>query len=176
MTHIGSAKDLGDKEAIKKVIKGLAKILDGYNGSTQFLIENSAGAGAIIGDSFEEIAKIINSLKLKKYPIGVCFDTCHALASGYDQRSDMAVKEAFKRFDKIVGLDRLILIHANDSKTELASHKDRHEHIGEGEIGSAGFTAIVKFANKKNVNIILETPKDGKEKDDLELLKKMRRE
>ena len=175
MTHIGSAKDLGEKEAIKKVVVGLTEVLKDYAGLTQFLIENSAGAGAIIGDSFEEIAEIINSSELKKYPIGICFDTCHAFASGYDLRDEETVEETFKKFDKVIGLDKLILIHANDSKTGLNTKKDRHEHIGEGEIGNAGFEAIVKFADKNNINIILETPKDGKEQVDLELLKKMRK-
>jgi deoxyribonuclease IV len=175
MTHIGSAKDLGGEKAIKKVIKGIAEILDGYTGSTRFLIENAAGAGAIIGDSFEEIAGIINAKELKKYSIGVCLDTCHAFASGYDLRDEKTVKETFKKFDEVIGLDKLVLIHGNDSKTELDSKKDRHEHIGDGEIGKAGFEALVKLADQYNVDIVLETPKDGKELEDLKLLKKMRK-
>ena len=175
MTHIGSAKDLGEKEAIKKVIAGLTEVLKDYDGSTQFLIENSAGTGAIIGDSFEEIAEIINSSELKKYPIGICFDTCHAFASGYDLRDEKTVEETFKKFDKIIGLDKLILIHANDSKTELGLHKDRHEHIGAGEIGHSGFEAIVKFATKRDIDMILETPGDDERKKDLKTLKGMRK-
>ena len=100
MAHLGSARDLGEKAGIKKIIDGLEKILSGYNGSTEFLIEMSAGAGAIIGSDFESIAKIIKSPKLKKYKIGICFDTAHAFASGYDLRNKKTVTETFKKFDK----------------------------------------------------------------------------
>lgn len=174
MTHLGSAKDLGDQKGVKKVIQGIVEVLKGYRGSTGFLIEISAGAGAIIGDTFEELAEIINSPKLKKYDIGVCFDTCHAFASGYDLRTASAVKKTFTQFDKILGLDKLKLIHANDSITELGSHKDRHTHIGQGEIGLAGFEAVVKLAKKQKINLILETPHDEQFAEDIKILKKMR--
>jgi deoxyribonuclease-4 len=152
----------------------------------------SAGAGAIIGDTFEEIAKIIDATERRLSPsarggaksrsgeggvgaIGICFDTCHAFASGYDLRTEKAVKDTFKKFDKILGLKRLKLIHANDSQTELGSHKDRHEHIGQGQIGLEGFKAIVKFAKKQKINLILETPHDKRLAEDLKILKKMRK-
>lgn len=174
MTHLGSAKDLGEKEALKKVTAGLAETLSGYQGSTGFLIEMSAGSGAIIGDTLEEIASIINSPKLKKYDIGICYDTCHAFASGYDLRAEVTVKKTFGEFDKILGLSRLKLIHANDSLTELGSHKDRHAHIGQGQIGLAGFKALVKFAGQRKINLVLETP-DGSERiKDVKILKKFR--
>jgi apurinic endonuclease APN1 len=135
----------------------------------------SAGAGAIIGDTYEEIAKIVNSQKLKKYNIGICFDTCHAFASGYDLRNKQAVKKTFADFDKVLGIERLKLIHANDSLTELGSHKDRHAHIGEGHIGVEGFEAIVALAKKQKINLILETP-DGEDRvKDIKLLKKLKK-
>ncbi|MBI5766049.1 deoxyribonuclease IV [Candidatus Falkowbacteria bacterium] len=174
MTHLGSAKDLGEKAGLKKVVKGLAEILKNYQGATRFLIEMSAGSGAIIGDTFEEIKKIISATALKQYDIGVCFDTAHAFASGYDLKDKKAVEETFKKFNKIIGLKKLILIHANDTKVELGSHKDRHEHIGEGKIGLEGFKAIVSFANKQKINMILETPHDGKDVEDIKILKKLR--
>lgn len=175
MTHLGSAKDLGDSEGIKKVIKGISEILKDYKGGCEFLIEMSAGSGAIIGDTFEEIKKIIASATLKKYNIGICFDTAHAFASGYDLRSDKAVKETFKKFDQILGLQNLKLIHANDSKADLGSHKDQHEHIGAGKIGLAGFKAIGKFAGKQKINLILETPGDEERIEDIKILKKLRK-
>jgi len=175
MIHLGSAKDLGEKEAIKKVIAGLVEILNGYQGSTEFLIEMSAGSGAIIGDTFEEIATIINSPKLKKYKIGICYDTCHGFASGYDLRTESAVKKTFKEFDQLLGLKRLKLIHANDSLVELGSHKDRHAHIGQGQIGLAGFKAIVAFAKKQKLNLVLETPKDDQFEKDVKILKSFRK-
>ncbi|MFA4872062.1 MAG: deoxyribonuclease IV [Patescibacteria group bacterium] len=174
MTHLGSAKELGEKKGLEKVIAALEKILNGDQGQTKFLIEMSAGAGNIIGDTFEEIQKIIHSPKLKKYDIGVCFDTAHAFASGYDLKDKKAVEETFKKFDKIIGLENLYLIHANDTKVELGSHKDRHEHIGEGKISLEGFKAIILFAKKQKINMILETPHDGKDIEDIKLLKKLR--
>ena len=179
MTHLGSAKDLGEKEGIKKTIEGLGRILEGYKGSTKFLIEMSAGSGAIIGDTFEEIAKIIFSSKLKKYKIGVCFDTAHGFASGYDLRTEKAVKQTFKELDEILGLGNLYLMHANDSLADFDSHKDRHENIGRGKIGLAGFKAIVAFAKKQKINLVLETPHDGNMdkalSEDIKMLKKLRK-
>lgn len=174
MAHMGSAKDLGEKAGVKKVIEGLQAILKDYQGTTQLLLENSAGAGMVIGDSFEELAAIVNSAKLKKYDLGICFDTCHAFASGYDLRDEKAVAATFKKFDSVIGKDKLKLIHANDSMTELNSRKDRHDHIGQGKIGRAGFKAIVALAKKRKVNMILETPHDEKLMKDIALLKTMR--
>jgi len=174
MTHLGSAKDLGEAEGIKKTAAGLAEILKGYTGSCKLLIEISAGAGAIIGDAFEELAKIIDSPSLKKYGIGICFDTAHAFASGYDLRDEKTVKATFKTFDKILGLKKLKLIHANDSLAEFNSKKDRHAHIGEGKIGLAGFKTIVALAKKLKINLVLETPHDEIFPQDIRLLKKIR--
>ncbi len=177
MTHLGSAKELGNTAGQKKVIEAIGKILDGYRGSTQFLIEMSAGAGEIIGDTFEEIAKIIDSPQLKKYSIGICFDTAHGFASGYDLRDGRAVKDTFNKFDRIIGLKKLKLIHANDSQADLASHKDRHEHIGKGKIGLAGFKALVAFAKKQKINLVLETPHQAGNQDllkDIKILKSFR--
>ena len=174
MAHMGSAKDLGEKAGVKKVIEGLLAILKDYKGTTELILENSAGAGMIIGDSFEELAAIVNSAKLKKYDLGICFDTCHGFASGYDLRDTKAVAATFKKFDAVIGKDKLRLIHANDSLGALDSRKDRHAHIGEGEIGKGGFDAIVALAKKRRVNMILETPHDEKLEADIRLLKSMR--
>lgn len=173
MTHLGSYKMLGQKEGLKQLVSGLDKTLKDYNGLTEFLIEISAGSGEIIGSSFEEIAEIIHHPKLKKYNIGVCFDTQHAFGSGYDLRNQKAVTNTFDQFDKIIGLSRLKLSHCNDSKVELGSNKDRHEHIGDGFIGKEGFKAIIKDSRLNKINLILETKPD-KVKKDLELLKKIR--
>ena len=149
-------------------------MLDGYKGETQFLIEISAGAGEIIGDTYEEIAEIIFDKKLKKYDIGVCYDTQHGFASGYDTRDKKAVDATLQLFDKIIGLDKLKMSHCNDSETELGSHRDRHAHIGEGKIGRAGFAALITHPKLKNINWYLETEHD-KVEDDLKILKKIRR-
>lgn len=180
MTHLGSSKDVGDKQGLISVVEGLVKALDGYKGSTQFLIEISAGAGMVIGDTFEEIIQIIKGVqknKKVKTEIGVCFDTCHAFASGYDLRTKSAVKKTFDDFDSIIGLDKLKLSHCNDSINSLGSHKDRHEHLGKGEIGLSGFEAIVKDKRLNHVNLVLETPKDKPQDDvkNLGILKKFRK-
>ncbi len=173
MTHLGSYKDLGHDNGLKQLIGGLAEMLKGYKGETQFLIEISAGAGEIIGDSFEEIAEIIDDKKLKKYDIGVCYDTQHGFASGYDIRTPTAVNATLKQFDKIIGLKKFKMSHCNDSETELASHRDRHAHIGEGKIGLAGFEALIKNPKLKNINWYLETEHD-KVGEDLKVLKQFR--
>ncbi len=178
MAHMGSSKELGEKEGLKKAIEGLEQIMKGYKGSTELLLEISAGAGAIIGDTFEELATMIHSAKLKKYKIGICFDTAHAFASGYDLRDTKTVTATFKQFDKVIGKEKLKLIHANDSLAEFNSKKDRHAHIGAGKIGLEGFKAIVAYAKKLKINLILETPHDGHEDqallDDIKTLKDLR--
>ncbi len=172
MTHLGSSKDFGKAKSLKKVIQGIRETMKSYNGTTQFLLENSAGAGGTIGASFEELGEIIKALP--KYNIGVCLDTCHAFVSGYDLRDKKSVNKTLKKFDKHIGLSKLILIHANDSKAEFGSNKDRHEHIGQGKIGIKGFIALMNHPALKNVDFILETPDNNHSKADLKKLKKLR--
>ena len=176
MTHLGSAGDTPRNTAVKKVASSVLKILSGYKGAALLLLENSAGSGNVIGDKFEELASMIKILPASmKNKIGVCLDTCHAFASGYDLRNAKAVNETLKQFDKIIGLKYLKLIHCNDSKTELGKHVDRHHHLGKGQIGLAGFKALVQNSKLKNVNFIVETNDDnGGPAGDLKILKKLR--
>lgn len=171
MTHLGSSKDVGEKEAFKKVVEGLRRILTGYKGKTQFLIENSAGAGNIIGDSFKEIGQIIKALP--QFDMGVCFDTCHAFVSGYNLQTKFAVEKVLKQFDKEIGLSKLKLIHANDAKSDLGSHIDRHEHIGYGRIGREGFYVLLHHPRLRDIDFILETPR-GKDVNNIKILKELR--
>jgi len=156
MTHLGSASDYTDEEALNLVTKGIKEILKDYSGKTKFLIEISAGSGRIIGDSFEEIGKIIKEVKNKS--LGVCFDTCHAFASGYDLRTKEAIENTFKDFDKKIGLKNLVVLHLNDSLVELNSRKDRHADIGHGLIGKKAFAEMMTHQNLKKIDCILETP------------------
>ncbi len=171
MFHPGSAKDVGEAQSLKWVIEGIKKIYDGYKGSTQLLIEISAGAGMIIGAQFEQIAALIEGVDHPE--LGVCFDTAHAFASGYDLRDEAAVDATFKNFDKIVGLSRLKMSHCNDSKVDIGARRDRHEHLGKGFIGVEGFRAMIHHPKLKHLNLYLETEPDEVKKD-LAILKKLR--
>jgi len=172
MTHLGSSKDIGEEEATKKTAEMISRTLDGYKGSAKLLIENSAGAGAVIGDTFKEIKQII---KLVKNPHlgGVCMDTQHSFASGYDWRGEKTFKKTLGIIDKELGLEHIKLMHVNDSKVEFGAKRDRHEHIGDGYIGKEAFGDIVSFAKKYNIDMIIETPHD-KVKKDIEILKNFR--
>lgn len=144
MFHTGSGKDLGKAKAIKQAQAGLKKILDGYKGSAKLLIEIAAGAGEVLGNTFEEVAELMESIKKHPGFGGVCFDTQHAWASGYN----VAKKDWLKQFDASIGLKWLKMSHINDSKVELGARKDRHEHIGEGLIGKKGFEEFLKELGK----------------------------
>ena len=169
MMHIGSAKGMTQEEAIERSAKGVARVLDGYKGATELLLEISAGTGQIIGDTFEELAEIIDKSGTKG-KVGVCLDSCHMFASGYDIRTKEAMTDTMKKIEKTVGKSAIKLIHANDSKIELGGHRDRHAHIGEGEIGKEGFKQLMAVFNS---DFILETEHD-KVKSDIKLLKQIR--
>lgn len=173
MFHPGSAKDVGQTEAMKHCVDGIKRVLDGYTGTTHLLIEMSAGAGMVIGDTFEELAELLDGVGHPE--LGICFDTAHAFASGYDLRTSAAVTETFGTFDKIVGLKRLKMSHCNDSKVELGAHKDRHEHFGKGFIGLDGFEAIVKYKKfPASFNLYCETEPEGVA-EDIKILKRIRK-
>lgn len=179
MFHPGSAKAVGRKEGVAMVVKGIDRILDGYEGTCQLLIEISAGAGEVMGDEFEEIAAFLDGAERGK-EVGICFDTQHAFASGYDLRTEDAVKETFAKFDKIIGLKKLVASHCNDSKVDFETHKDRHQHLGHGFIGEDAFKFIVQHPKLQHIDLILETPFNGEEEkgsreDDIALLKKFRK-
>lgn len=153
MTHLGSAKDFGKKESLKKTIEMLKKALAGYSGKSKLLLENSAGAGEIIGGSLSELGEIIRGVDSPTVA-GVCLDTQHSFASGYNWTD---FEGTLNKIDKELGLEKIKLLHANDSLTECGSNKDRHAHIGKGKIGSRAFSKIVAFTKKNNIDIILET-------------------
>ena len=170
MFHPGSAKDVGEEKGEELVIEGLNKIMDGYKGTCQLLIEISAGAGMVMGDTFEEIARFLKGTERGK-EIGVCFDTQHAFASGYDLRTKETLDKTMKQFDEQIGLSKLVLSHINDSKIEFEGHKDRHEHIGEGYIGKDAFQYFIQHPDLQHLDLILETPLDEKRNIELCLLK-----
>ena len=169
MTHLGSAKDYNNKDDALDVVAGsVGEIMKGYDGLTVFLLEISAGAGDIIGSTFEELEYILRS---NSNSIGICLDSAHMFASGYDIKTDDGFKQTIDQVEATVGLDRIKLIHANDSMVGLGEKKDRHEHIGEGKIGQEGFVNLMNQFPK--IDMILETDHDRVE-EDIKKLKKLR--
>jgi len=171
MTHLGSSKDMSRKQAINLIIKGLEKILSGSSFSTKLLLENTAGQGATVGDRFEELQEILDGINGSD--IGICIDTAHLFASGYDIRSKESFNETFERFSKTIGIDNIKLFHGNDSKVGLGERKDCHEHIGKGKIGLEGFKNIIRNPAFNKINMIVETPPD-KVAEDIKVLRKLR--
>ncbi len=145
---------------------GIRKIADAINETLEtcehrrpkVLLETTAGQGNGIGSSFEQLAEII-SLIARKKRVGVCLDTCHIFAAGYDIRTPGNYAQTMQQFDEIIGIDKLLAIHLNDSRGELGTHLDRHAHIGEGTIGLAGFANFVNDPALTKVPMIMETPK-----------------
>ncbi|MEK7525600.1 MAG: deoxyribonuclease IV [Patescibacteria group bacterium] len=173
MFHPGSHSGQSREEGIEKAKNGLEKILDGYTGTTKLLIEISAGAGSVLGDTFEEVAQMMTLVKKSPGFGGICFDTCHAFASGYDFRTADGAKNVLAQFDKIIGLEWLKLTHVNDSKIDLGGKQDRHEHIDKGYIGYAGLKEILTSKPFQKIDWILETETEGR-LEDIKKLNKVR--
>jgi len=172
VAHLGSHKEAGDKKGIEQLVKAFTKAVKETPGDVTILLENTSGQKNSVGSDFEQLALILFQLKPAKR-FGVCLDTCHAFAAGYDLRTEKAAALALEKFDKAIGFEHLKIIHLNDSKGEIGCHIDRHEHIGLGQIGEIGLAHVIKFANSKKIPIILETPIDER-RDDLGNMKKVK--
>ena len=171
VVHLGSHMGEGEQKGIKQLIKAFSEAVSVKNDVT-ILLENTAGQKNSVGSDFAQWAEIFSQLEPKKR-FGVCFDTCHAFAYGYDLRTEKDVSETFRKFEETVGFENLKILHLNDSKGEVGSNLDRHEHVGLGKIGERGMAAIIKLINKKNIPIILETPIDST-RDDFGNIKKVK--
>lgn len=161
VAHLGSHKGAGDQKGIEKLAKNFTKAARDTPNDVMMLLENTAGQKNSVGSEFEQLASILVQLKPAKR-FGVCLDTCHAFAAGYDLRSEKTATSTLEQFDKFIGTEHLKIVHLNDSKGEIGCNLDRHEHIGLGKIGETGLTHVVKFANSKKIPIILETPIDDR--------------
>ena len=150
--HPGSHVGIGEEQAIKNIIKCLNEVL--INTNVKILLETMAGKGTEVGITFEQIKQIINGIKNEEN-IGVCLDTCHIHDAGYDLNN---FDKILSEFDKIIGLNKLLCVHVNDSKNPINSHKDRHENIGYGYIGFNNIINIIYNDKLKDVPKILETP------------------
>lgn len=155
--HPGSAKDLGVEKAIQSIADQLNRAFAATPDSrVKIALENTAGQGASIGRSFEQLAAIAERVE-DKDRLGYCFDTCHAFAAGYDIRTRTGLEDTLAEWDRVIGLEQLICLHLNDSKGDLGSHLDRHEHIGYGQLGEEPFRQLVQ--RFPGVPKVVETPK-----------------
>lgn len=159
VTHLGSHLGKGRDIGLERLIEAINAAFDSSRGRTMLLLENTAGTKNSMGSSFEDMREILDHVA-EKSRVAVCFDTCHAFAAGYDLRDAESVERTVAELGKVVGLDLLKVVHANDSKGKLASRLDRHEHIGMGQIGEQGFKAILHNDVFRKLPLILETPLD----------------
>jgi len=172
--HPGAHMGQGEEDGLNLVAESLDMIHEKTRGyHVKSVIETTAGQGTSLGYSFEQLRRIID-LVSDNNRMAVCVDTCHIFAAGYDIVSEHGYEKTFQDFDDILGLDRLVAFHVNDSKRELGSHVDRHEHIGKGKIGLAGFSHLMNDRRFKNIPKILETDKGPDMKEDIENMNVLR--
>lgn len=155
-SHVGAGAEVG----IKKIIDGLNEVLTNDN-NVRIALETMAGKGSEVGRTFEEIAQIIDGVTHNER-LSICFDTCHTHDAGYNIKDDF--DGVLNEFDKIIGVDRIKVVHVNDSKNEQGAHKDRHENIGFGNIGFDALNYVVHHDTFKDIPKILETPYVGEDK------------
>ncbi len=172
--HPGSHVGSGEEEGLNRIVENANKLFDQLEDNNVFLLfEATAGQGTNLGYTFEQLAYLIDNVE-DNSKVGICLDTCHIFAAGYPISEPKDYKKTMKKFDDLIGLDKLKIIHMNDSKREFASKKDRHEHIGKGFIGLEAFRNFVNDNRLKKIPMILETHKDETLVDDIENLKVLR--
>lgn len=154
--HTGSHRGIGFEKVVDQIAQALIVILNASEGSHYLILENSAGTGGSIGSKFSELGALIK--KVNNPRLKVCLDTCHLYAAGYDIKTLIGLHSTLEEFEKEVGLQNLVAIHANDCKFDLGSNKDRHENIGEGFLGIEGFTNLINHPSLKDIPFILEVP------------------
>jgi deoxyribonuclease-4 len=176
VTHLGSRGGRAWTDARDRVVAALQVALEATE-KARVLLEHSVGAGGQVGATFEELAEILDALG--RHPrVGVCLDTCHLFAAGWDLRTPEGVAATVRAFDRTVGLRHLHLLHLNDSRGALGSRLDRHENIGQGRIGRRGFAALVAHPRLAGLAGIIETPgfdRQGPDRRNLQVLKALRR-
>lgn len=180
IAHPGSHSGSGEAAGLRRIAQAVNDLLERTKGAkVKILLETTAGQGATIGHRFEHLAEIISHVK-KKSRLGICYDTCHTFAAGYDIRTEAAYHRTFEEFNSVIGLKRLQAFHFNDAKQDLGSRVDRHEHIGHGKLGRRPFRLILHDPRFRSVPKILETPKGEKGRTDwdtanLSLLRRLAR-
>jgi deoxyribonuclease-4 len=171
--HPGSHGGDGVEEGLARVVVGLDRAMEESETGVGVLVETTAGQGTGLGRTFEELAFILEQSKNKER-LGICVDTCHIFAAGYDIRTGESYRETIAELERTVGLSRVKFFHLNDSKKELGSRVDRHEHIGKGAIGSEGFAYLLNDPRFAEVPMTLETPKGEDLQEDMENLATLR--
>ncbi len=160
VTHPGAHMGSGVDDGVRRVAAALNRLFDSSpEMDVTVLLETTAGQGTTLGRSFEELAAILELVE-DQSRVGVCFDTCHVFAAGYDLRDAAGYTATMQAFDNIIGFGRLQVFHLNDSKKGLGAHVDRHTHIGEGELGIEAFRLLISDERFARLPGILETPKD----------------
>ena len=156
--HPGSHLGAGEEAGIKKIAESFRKLFDQQpDGKVRVLLETTAGQGTNLGYTFEQLAEMIKLIDCEERT-GVCLDTCHIFTAGYDIRTKADYDETFRKFDEIIGIERLYAMHFNDSKKDFGTRVDRHEHFGEGFIGLVPFSFFLNDERWKNIPGLLETP------------------
>ena len=174
VTHPGAHVGSGEEAGLRREADALNRLFDAGTGApTMVLLETTAGQGTCLGHRFEHLATLIE-LVGQNDRIGICVDTCHLLAAGYDIRTPEACAATFEEFDRVLGIERIKAFHLNDSQKDLGSRVDRHTHIGDGCVGLDGFRAIVNDPRFAQIPMILETPKGDDLAEDIENLAKLR--
>ena len=173
--HPGSHLGKGEEYGLKRIADSLKELMSKQDYTVMPLLETTAGQGTNLGWRFEHLRDILAQVD-KPEQFGVCVDTCHIFAAGYEIRNEDDYYRTFEEFDRIVGIDTIKAFHLNDSKMDFSSKRDRHEHIGQGKIGVDAFRFLMNDARFKEIPMLLETPKeDGLEADkkNLALLKSL---
>lgn len=172
--HPGSHLGRGESWGISEITKSINQVfMRRRNGKAMLLLENTAGQGSNLGYRFEHLAEMREGIE-NKGRVGVCFDTCHAFAGGYDLSTPSGVKATFEAFESTIGLEHLRVFHFNDSKKPLGSRVDRHEHIGKGAMGLEVFRFLMRSSLFKDHPMALETPKSEDLHEDLENIETLR--
>ena len=173
--HLGSHKGAGYEARFEQLVDYVRRVIDATPEDAWLILENSAGMGGAIGSKFAELGRIIRESGSKR--VKVCLDTQHAFAAGYDVKTRAGLDASMAEFEREVGLECLVAAHANDSKCALAGGIDRHENIGEGQIGRDGFINLLSHAAFAEVPFLLEVPgfdKEGPDRANVEILKAIR--
>lgn len=157
VSHMGAHMGDGEEAGLKRVIDGAKRVLGETPDSVTLLMETTAGQGSALNAKFEQLAAILDGCG-RPARLAVCLDTCHIFAAGYDIRTQETYEATFAEFERLIGFERLKVVHCNDSKKGLGSRVDRHENLGDGEIGATAFRMLVRDPRFETIPIVVETP------------------